>query len=113
MRKIVLTSIAVGAVVGSVGLPTASADAGDPMITWEADNGLTFHYGNNGIEPYPGSQSCYFRIDLGKNGRMRALVSGSAGRPQQPLTGTVTGPTPVFLETGDQLTSDCLPSVLH
>ncbi|MGW2663014.1 hypothetical protein ACWCW7_18775 [Nocardia tengchongensis] len=68
------------------------------MITWEADNGLTFHYGNNGIQPYPGSQSCCFRIDLGKNGRMHELVSG---------------PAIVFLETGDKLTSDCLPSVLR
>src|SRR5437016_1605703 len=93
MRKFVLTSIAVGAVISSVGLGTASADAGDPMITWEADNGLTFHFGNNGIEPYPSSQSCYFRIDRGSNGRMFDLVSGSAGRPKQALTGTVTGPT--------------------
>ena len=113
MRKLFLTSIAVGAIIGSAGLGTASADAGDPMITWDVDNGLTFHVGNNGIEPYPGSQACYFRIVRGGPGRMTDLVSGSSGRPQQPLSGTITGPTTLALQTDDTLTSDCFPSVLH
>ncbi|GAB2518911.1 hypothetical protein [Nocardia heshunensis] len=47
------------------------------------------------------------------NGQMHDLVSGSSGRPQQALTGTITGPTTLFLETGDKVTSDCMPSVLH
>ncbi|WP_297616045.1 hypothetical protein [Nocardia sp.] len=44
---------------------------------------------------------------------MRDLVSGSSGWPQQSLTGTVTSPTTLFLETGDKVTSDCMPSALH
>ncbi|MGX1809127.1 hypothetical protein ACWIGI_25685 [Nocardia sp. NPDC055321] len=114
MRKIVLASIAVGTVIGSVGLGlgTASADKGDPMLTWEVDEGLTFHFGDNVIEPYPGSQSCYFRIDRGSNGRMYDLVGSGSGKPQQPLSGTITGPTTLSLATEDKLTSDCYPSIL-
>ncbi|WP_458688497.1 hypothetical protein [Nocardia tengchongensis] len=113
MRTTVLSSIAISAIIGSFGLSsTASADAGDPMMTWNVDNGLTFHFGNNTIEPFPGSQSCYYRI-AGKYAQMHSLVSGSVGRPEQPLTGTITGPTVLALETGETLTTDCLPSVLH
>lgn len=113
MRKLFLTALAVGAVIGSATLGTASADPSDPMISWEVANGLTFHPGDNRIEPYPGSQSCYFRIDRGSPGRMYDLVAGSSGRALQPLTGTVTGPTTLALQTSDKLTSDCLPSVLR
>lgn len=114
MRKFILSALATGTLIGSAALTLApaSADAGDPMITWNADNGLTFHYGNNTIEPYPGSQSCYYQIIRSRNGQMHDLFTGSSGKPQPPLTSTITTPTTLFLETGDKLTSDCLPTVL-